>query len=375
MLPKVEYALPVWYAPIQPSTSGGRATGAVGHTCELEKVQRLACKLITGTFRMTASDILEVHAHVPPVALRLANTCHREALRICALPASHPLSRPALRASRSTPRYHCSPLHMLLHGFNLRPNSIKTVNPAPKHPNWTPLLTMHIAADKDKAAVRTHTRMDEVQVFCDGSGLKGGIGAAAVVMTPPEGPHLQYLLGKDMVHTVFESELVGILLALQLLRRYPSARTALIALDNQAAFAALTNRPSQPGQYLVNTIHDQLHALRHSQPRMRVHVEWTPGHAKIGGNERADMLTCATAEGARSPLNDLPRILRRHLPTSIAALKANRRQKLVPTWAEKWKASPRHMKMSHINPTLRSHKAYQTIFDRPCQDASILMQL
>ena len=31
--------------------------------------------------------------------------------------------------------------------------------------------------------------------------------------------------------------------------------------------------------------------------------------------------------------------------------------------------------MSHINPTLPSHKAYRTIFDQPRWDASILMQL
>ena len=56
VLPKVEYALLVQYVLIQPSTSGGRATGAVGHTHELEKVQQLACKMITGAFHMTASD-------------------------------------------------------------------------------------------------------------------------------------------------------------------------------------------------------------------------------------------------------------------------------------------------------------------------------
>ena len=108
---------------------------------------------------------------------------------------------------------------------------------------------------------------------------------------------------------------------------------------------------------------------------MRVHIEWTPGHAKIRGNERADTLARATAEGACSLLNNLPRILLQRLPTSIAALKANRQWKLVPTWAEKWKASPRHTKMSHIDPTLPSHKAYRTIFDQPRWDASILMQL
>ena len=134
VLPKVEYVLPVWYAPIQPSTSGGHTTGAVRHTRELEKVQRLTCKLITGAFHMTTSDILDVHTHVPPVVLRLTDTCHCEALRICALPTSHPLSRPALRASRSTPCYHRSPLHMLLRGFNLRPDLIETVNLALQHP-------------------------------------------------------------------------------------------------------------------------------------------------------------------------------------------------------------------------------------------------
>ena len=140
---------------------------------------------------------------------------------------------------------------------------------------------------------------------------KGGIGAATVVMTPPEGPHLQYLLGKDTAHTVFESELVGLLLALQLLRRYLNARTALIALDNQAAIAALTNRPSQLCQYIVNAIHDQLRTLRRSHPRMRVHIEWTLGHAKVLGNERADTLTRTAAAGIHSPLNDLLQVLRR----------------------------------------------------------------
>ena len=96
--------------------------------------------------------------------------------------------------------------------------------------------------------------MDKIQVFCDSSGLKDGIGAATVVMMPLEGPHLQYLLGKDTVHMVFESELVGLLLVLQLLHRYPNARMTLIALDNQAAIVALTNRPSQLGQYIVNVI-------------------------------------------------------------------------------------------------------------------------
>ena len=42
---------------------------------------------------------------------------------------------------------------------------------------------------------------------------------------------------------------------------------------------------------------------------MQVHVKWTPGHAKVLGNERANTLTHIAAAGTHSPLNNLLRIL------------------------------------------------------------------
>ena len=125
----------------------------------------------------------------------------------------------------------------------------------------------------------------------------------------------------------------------------------------------------------MNAIHDALHALRRTRPRMRVHIEWTPGHSKIPGNELADTYVQAAAKGTRSPLNELPPFLCRCLPASIAAIKANCKQKLIPVWIARWKNSPRYTKMSRIDPNMPSHKAYRTVADRPRQDASILMQL
>ena len=254
----MEYALPIWYTPVKPATPDHRATGSIQHTQELEKVQQLACKLITGTFRTTATDVTELHTHVPPVALHLADSCHQEALHLCTLPKTHPLSGPTLKASQSLPRFHQSPLHMLMPGFNLHPASFETVDKMLQHPNWFSLASTHIAPDKEEAAKCIRTRIDDVQVFSDGSGLDACIGTAAMVAHPHSGPHLQFSLGKITAHTVFESELVGILLAIHLLRRYSCARTALIALDNRAAIAALNNRPSQSGQHIVNAIHDAL---------------------------------------------------------------------------------------------------------------------
>ncbi|KAF8582192.1 hypothetical protein K439DRAFT_1268140, partial [Ramaria rubella] len=72
-----------------------------------------------------------------------------------------------------------------------------------------------------------------LQIFTDGSGYKGHIGAAAVALHKDE--HLQYCLSRETKHTVFEGELVGILLALQMIDKSPTAKTVLIALDNQSA--------------------------------------------------------------------------------------------------------------------------------------------
>jgi hypothetical protein len=91
VLPKLEYALPVWYTPLRQNNKMGRQTGSLGHTKILEKVQRLGCILITGAYRSTATDVLELHAMIPPVHLRLDDTCHREAIRLSTLPDTHPL--------------------------------------------------------------------------------------------------------------------------------------------------------------------------------------------------------------------------------------------------------------------------------------------
>src|SRR6266481_10210684 len=69
ILPKVEYALLVWYTPIHGATLGTCAVGSVRYTCEIEKVQWLACRLTMGAFKSTATDVLELHTNIPPAGL------------------------------------------------------------------------------------------------------------------------------------------------------------------------------------------------------------------------------------------------------------------------------------------------------------------
>jgi hypothetical protein len=75
-----------------------------------------------------------------------------------------------------------------------------------------------------------HTRIDDIQIYSDRSGFKGKVGIVAII--PAMQDVLQFQLGSTRWHTVFEAELVGILLALKLIDKYHRGKTVLIALDN-----------------------------------------------------------------------------------------------------------------------------------------------
>ncbi|KAJ7658642.1 hypothetical protein DFH06DRAFT_1044572, partial [Mycena polygramma] len=66
----MDYGLPVWYNPVS-SNEDARRKGTVWVSKALGKVQRLAAKVITGALRTTATDVLDVHANLLPIHIRL----------------------------------------------------------------------------------------------------------------------------------------------------------------------------------------------------------------------------------------------------------------------------------------------------------------
>jgi hypothetical protein len=63
VVPRMEYALLVWYCPVTMRVDTRRA-GAVWVAKALGKVQRQACKLITGALHTSATDTLDFHTRV-----------------------------------------------------------------------------------------------------------------------------------------------------------------------------------------------------------------------------------------------------------------------------------------------------------------------
>jgi len=192
--------------------------GSMGIAKKITTIQRIAALTITGAMRSTATDLLEVHTNLLPVTLLLQNTCHRAIVRLTALPESHPLHPHVRRAARRFVSSHRSSLHRLTHHFAINPDDIESLIPARRPPHSTNPYSIHIAPDKNQAIEEYEQLTDRIQVFSDGSGHNGHIGAAAVLFRAGNSPRvLRYHLGTEEEHTVFEAEEVGLMLAAKLI--------------------------------------------------------------------------------------------------------------------------------------------------------------
>ena len=79
---------------------------------------------------------------------------------------------------------------------------------------------MHCSTGGDKESIHiAQLAEEEIKVYMDGSGTNGKVGAAATLMQQGKPNRtLHYHLGLEKEHTVHEAELIGILLAIQLIK-------------------------------------------------------------------------------------------------------------------------------------------------------------
>ena len=110
--------------------------------------------------------------------------------------------------------------------------------------------------DKDCSKKEAQAASDEIQIFMDGSIINGKVGAAAILTRPGKGHRiLHYHLGKASEYTIVDAELVGISLALQLIKTEKKARChTMIGADSQAAIKAIQNELSTPGHFITDII-------------------------------------------------------------------------------------------------------------------------
>ena len=261
-----------------------------------------------------------------------------------------------------------------------------------------------IPSSKDDAltfAKLTETEVP-VRIYSDGSGFKGGIGAAALLYLKDRLVQtLRYYLGTNKEHTVYEAESVGLAMGLHLPKGLNIKLTHPMALgsDSQAVISALGNQRSHPGQYILDNViqlaeelHKKQDGLMNSTERAELlaegntwrgktqgvtdlQVHWVPGHSEFAPNEKADEEVKKVAQGSSSKAKSLPKFLRKCLPLSISALRQGHIGKLKKCWERRWKDSPRAKLLKSIDNTTLLKKYIKLIAGLDRRQASILFQL
>ena len=120
------------------------------------------------------------------------------------------------------------PLHGLFHDFGIAPEGIEKVDLVKADHNWKPGFRTKIALTREDAIQMDKDDTAIWQVYMDGSGKDGWIGAAAVLYH--NGRKVQsvcYRLGCTSEHTVPEAEGLAIVLGLELLRREKGVQSVL----------------------------------------------------------------------------------------------------------------------------------------------------
>ncbi|KAF8761651.1 hypothetical protein RHS01_01199 [Rhizoctonia solani] len=114
--------------------------------------------------------------------------------------------------------------------------------PSIQHPTPGPQAAQSLRAPggTDEAIADESTLKPTVKIFSDGSMVGGNVGAAAVLIREgKEEVVARKYVGSDREHEVYEAEVVGLILGLELLARERGAGEAIFFIDNQAVLLTL----------------------------------------------------------------------------------------------------------------------------------------
>ena len=381
-IPRFLYGVDVWALPTERKGEDESTTGNRHAVNRLASVQRPGALAIVGGLRTSPTDSLCAHANIIPMNLEVEKQCGRAALRMATLPGQHPLTKIARKCARRKVKKHKSPLHLLENTYEMDPGKYESIPIATRNPAriGKEPFKLHILSSKEESKKEVAQAPEHIKIYTDGSAHDGKVGAAAIMIKDGKNMgKLRYHLGKDSEHTVFEAELVGILLGLQLIKdSRQSNLTYTIGVDNQAAIKSLTSMMDKPGHYLAAEILDTTLRLKKSMgKKYSLSIRWTAGHSGIEGNEKADEEAKAAAGGKTLDNAQLPKMLRKPLKVSRSAARQRLNKQIKEEWIKTWKASPRYGKMKHIDSSLPSRKFVELIStpDIHRESASKIFQL
>jgi ribonuclease HI len=342
------YSIDVWCTPLHGRNDRGGSKGSVSFIKKLSLVQQAGALAITGGFRTSPTDSLDVHAALLPIDLQVEKACHNAYTRMAALPPSHPLHKLIRKSAKRYIKRHRSPLHTLTDIFSINPSDVEKIPPVHIHPKRRGLqdIQIDVPTNKDDPKRVDANAIEEIKVYSDGSAHDGKVGVAAILKR--EGKLdciLKLHLGTTDQHTVYEAELVGMIMGLYLIKTEPRGKVKCsLSMDNQAALVAIKLEMNKSGQHLAANILQLAKQLLEwkGSSRFSLMFRWSAGHVGIAGNEDADKQAKAVADGESSDKMTLPPCLRKKIGYRVSAIQQTHNANLKHHWTMKWLKSPRY---------------------------------
>lgn len=186
----------------------------------------------TCAMRTMATDAAKVHASLLLFHLLISKLCSQAILRYTTLPKLHPLAKKVQRVSQVQVKRHRVPLHKLLSIHQIQPKAMERKQAGRGDKTGTKSFMMNIQ-ERERAKKIESLGHNELHIYTDSSGIDGQIGAV-VTTRDQKGRRttLRHHLGSADQHTVYEAELIGIILATTIANKHKWLKKLVILIDN-----------------------------------------------------------------------------------------------------------------------------------------------
>ncbi|KAG0158136.1 hypothetical protein PDIDSM_5649 [Penicillium digitatum] len=292
MIPQMLFGAAAWHSPL---TSTLRERSYVKQFANIQS--RAAC-LMSGAFKTTAREALDIELHLLPMQQQLDRLVQLAAIRGVYTDGGPNLEEGWL------PHYTLGAIGEYLgEQEGIHPG---TMDQAPR-----------VYIEERERAINTHKRTTEqlyapARLYTDGSGYQGGIGAAVYPAYPYRRNEARLCnMGTDDDATVYAAELRAIEMALEVIKerfnddnewRDCLAKSGVVIFtDNQATLRAIQNPRMPSGQVYLEGC---LRLLEWCNDKIQVELRWVPAHEGIPGNEAADMYAKEAATTTETNIHD-----------------------------------------------------------------------
>ena len=331
ILPMVMYASPAWW------------NGTKQQANIIEKLQNRALRWITRAFHTTPIGAMQIEASLPPISLVLDYTLDRKANAATHLNPRHPISqrlplphrsndirptdgvlfqdphrpigantRPENRATREQRNAKCTSIYkigqqMVTNTERInrhaeppwhRVDSRVTVRVPPPSPGKSPKKQW---AKRHKSQLkRIEARQGELLIYTDGSlHHENGVclTGAGVVGYNKGAALFQCRMALGSGTEVYDAEMEGLARGAEKTREWihergPDHGVARIWFfaDNTGALQRIYKGTPGYNQECSRRFRQAIHSILDLHPKIKVNLEWVPGHHNIAGNDTADTL-------------------------------------------------------------------------------------